>query len=159
MFTKVCYFYLMYQSDCPHGFIVSKVEKEFYYNSDQLQIAWDKLQLRETFVRGQPFPYKVEFDSSSQDGAFMMGELNIHHGPLLSVHGKITDVTDTFRGLDYFYGSYVLSFRLVRPIKLEFFKKENSIEMKLTSYVRPWFKGFWEFVNNILWKAFPRTLQ
>ena len=149
----------MYQSDCPIGFKVSKIEKEFYYDSDKLQKSWDKLQLRETFVVGQPFPYKVEFDSSEQFGKFKSGELNIHHGPLLSVHGRITDITETFRGLDYFYGSYVLSFRVVRPVKLEFFKKENCIEMKLTSYVRPWFKKFWELINNILWKAFPRTLK
>jgi hypothetical protein len=82
------------------------------------------------------------------------GELNIHHGPFLSVHGAIGEVTSHYRSLDYFYGSYVLSFRLVRPVKLEFFREGGKLKLKLCSYVRPWFRPFWWLGNKLLWAGF-----
>ena len=117
-------------------------------------MAWDKLQLRETFVKGQIPPYKVEFDSITQSGAFSIGELNIHHSPFLSVHGAIGEVSSHYRDLNYFYGSYVLSFRLIRPTRLEFFKTDNSIKVRLTTYVRPIFKPIWQFGLKFFWGTF-----
>lgn len=109
------------------------------------------------FVDGQIPPYKVEFDADSQSGSFKEEELNIHHGPLLSVHGAIGKVTNDYRDLKYFYGSSVLSFRLIRPTRLEFFRKDDTIELKLHSYVRSWLGPFWEFGNTIFWKIFGVT--
>ncbi len=142
----------------PQGFVIFDVEREFTYPEGKLTSAWKRLQRRETFTKGQIFPYQVEFVASSQEGEFLPGELNIHHGPLLSVHGRIGRVEENYRGLDYFYGSYVISFRLVRPVELEFFREGNKLKLKLRSYVKPWFIPFWRFGNFLLWSSFRFSL-
>lgn len=146
------------QPQAPQGFILDEFEREFNYSEDKISSVWKKLQRRETFTKGQLFPYRVEFAATSQEGEFSPGELNIHHGPFLSVHGAIGEVTDSYRSLDYFYGSYVLSFRLVRPVGLEFFREGSKIKVKLRSYVRPWFRPIWHFCNRILWLGFRLSL-
>jgi hypothetical protein len=135
-------------------FLTHKIDKFFKCPADKLDKVWSNLQRRETFVKGQIFPYRVEFDSEYQEGFFREGELNIHHGPFLSVHGAIGDITGSHRDLRYFYGSYILSFRLVRPIRLEFFKKADGINLQVTCLIKPWFKKPWEFLNSIFWKFF-----
>lgn len=135
-----------------------EIVKTFSFSDKQLQSAWDKLQRRETFIKGQIFPYKVEFESQKEDGPFYEGELNIHHGPFLSVHGIIGEVNSTYRDLKYFYGSYAISFRLVRPVRLEFFKEDGAIKLKMNCLVRPWFKPIWIAGNNFFWKFFKRGL-
>lgn len=145
------------QSLTPKNFNLHTFEMSWDFSSDKCQLAWDKLQLRETFVKGQ-FPlYKVEFDAPLQSGAFLPGELNIHHGPFLSVHGAIGEISPSYRDLKYFYGSYVLSFRLVRPVRLEFFKSQNSIKVKLTSYVHPIFQPIWHLGLKFFWGTFGVT--
>lgn len=138
----------------PKNFILDEYEREFSFSENKISTFWERLQRRETFTKGQFFPYKVEFAATSQVGPFLSGELNIHHGPLLSVHGAIGEVTPNYRSLNYFYGSYVISFRLVRPVSLEFFRENNKIRLKLKSYIRPWFRPFWYFGNMILWSGF-----
>jgi len=142
------------QSSCPGGFATDIFETSFSLEKTKCDQVWEKLQRRETFVKGQLPPYKVEFASGLEEGAFLEGELNIHHGPLLSVHGCIGQVSDTYRALHYFYGSYVLSFRLVRPFLLEFFRHENTIELKIHCYVVPWMLPFWRLGNKLFWKFF-----
>jgi hypothetical protein len=142
----------------PPGFIIYDYEREFHYKDSEIEAVWKRLQRRETFTKGQIFPYQVEFVSPSQEGEFAPGELNIHHGPLLSVQGTIGEVTGHYRSLDYIYGSYVLTFRLVRPVKLEFFRNENKLRLRLRSYVRPWFLPFWQLGNFCLWSSFRLTL-
>lgn len=149
----------MKQSSCPPSLSISIIERTFDFSIDKIDYAWEKLQKRETFVDGQVFPYRVEFDNDQQFGTFKSGELNIHHGPLLSVHGEIGEMNDHYRGLDYFYGSYVFSFRIVRPTQLEFFREGNQIKMKLHCYVAPWFKSIWELGNKLFWSSFHRTLS
>ncbi len=142
----------------PKNFMLDEFEREFTYSKENIDSVWSRLNHRETFTKGQIFPYCVEFDAISQDGQMRPGELNIHHGPFLSVHGAIGEVTDKYRDLNYFYGSYVFSFRLVRPLKLEFFRDNNKIKLKFKVYVRPWFKPIWHFTNFILWIMFRITL-
>jgi len=147
------------QLECPNGFVVHEYEREFHYSNEVIVSIWNKLQRRETFTKGQLFPYRVEFAASSQEGEFLPGELNIHHGPFLSVHGAIAEVSPTFRSLDYFYGSYVLSFRLVRPVRLEFSRSDNVIRLKLKVYIKPWFKPIWHFANFLMWTGFRLSLR
>ena len=142
----------------PPGFVLDEFELEFSYSDEEIASVWNRLQRRETFTKSQLFPYRVEFGGALETGEFSPGELNIHHGPFLSVHGAIGEVTNTYRGLDYFYGSYVLSFRLVRPVQLEFFRAGNKLKLKLRAFVRPWAKPFWRFGNMILWAGFRRSL-
>lgn len=143
---------------CPEGFINDEFVRIFEYPESEIESLWERLQRRETFTKGQIFPYQVNFASSSQEGQFLPGELNIHHGPFLSLHGAIGEVTPVHRSLEYFYGSYVLSFRLIRPIQLEFFREDIKIKLKLKSYIRPWFRPFWHFGNLIMWSIFKRTI-
>lgn len=142
----------------PKGFVVFDYEREFLYSPGEIDAVWKRLQRRETFTKGQIFPYQVEFVADSQEGEFLPGELNMHHGPLLSVHGVIGEVTANYRDLRYFYGSYVLSLRLVRPVQLEFIRNENRLRLRLRSYVRPWFIPFWRLGNFFLWSSFRLTL-
>lgn len=143
-----------FQTNCPDYFISHYYEQSFNLSDDKLNEVWQKLQRRETFVKGQIPPYQVEFETGLKEGNFKTGELNIHHGPLLSVHGAIGEINDHYRGLNYFYGSYVLSFRLVRPVKLEFYKESSGIKLKIHCYIAPWFKSPWEFGNRVFWKFF-----
>ena len=145
---------LISQSDCPSRMEICLVEKIFPIASVKLDGAWEALQQRETFVDSQIPPYKVEFDAPQQTGPFSVGELNIHHGPLLSVHGRIGDISSNYRDLEYFYGSYVLSFRWIRPVRLQFFKEENGIRMRLKAYVAPWMRPFWLIGNSFFWSFF-----
>jgi hypothetical protein len=138
----------------PAGFIFDEFEREFHFSREKIASVWSKLQRRETFTKGQIFPFRVEFAAASQEGEFLPGELNIHHGPGLSVHGAIGEMTQDYRSLDYFYGSYVLSFRLVRPVRLEFFRNEDKIKLKLSVYVRPWFRNIWRTGNGLFWAFF-----
>jgi hypothetical protein len=146
------------QLSCPQGFMVDDYERSFEYSEDKIVKVWKRLQRRETFTRGQLFPYRVEFAANSQEGEFSSGELNIHHGPFLSVHGAIGEVTANYRGLDYFYGSYVISFRLVRPVQLEFLREGQRLKLKLKVFVRPWFRPAWRFLNFFLWSGFRLSL-
>ena len=142
----------------PKNFILDEFETNFSYSEESVNSVWNRLNQRETFTKGQLFPYKVEFDATSQEGKMCPGELNIHHGPFLSVHGAIGEVTDHYRSLNYFYGSYVFSFRLVRPIQLEFFRDNNIIKVKFKVHVRPWFRPVWHLINFVLWTFFRITL-
>ncbi len=145
---------MKYQITTHPDFISHEVNKFFPCSKSKIENVFANLQKRETFVKGQIPPYKVEFDSPIQSGDFETGELNIHHGPLLSVHGVIGEITDHYRDLKYFYGSYILSFRLVRPVRLEFFKEKDGIRLKITCLIKPWFKKPWEILNDIFWKFF-----
>lgn len=147
------------QITVPAGFVLDEYQREFLFPDGAMAQIWDRLQRRETFTNSQIFPYRVEFAAASQEGEFSPGELNIHHGPFLSVHGSIGEVTSSYRGLDYFYGSYVLSFRLVRLVKLEFIRDGNTLRLKLRSYVRPWFRPIWHFGNFLLWTSFRFSLR
>lgn len=129
-------------------------KKTFKFSESRRDSIWEKLQRRETFIKGQLPPYKVEFESGETRGRFNSGEKNIHHGPLLSVHGEIGELTNEYRALHYYYGSYVLSFRLIRPTLLEFFKNQDGIEVRLHCYVYPAFQKIWRFSNNIFWSLF-----
>ncbi len=144
----------MKNSDCPKFMKKDIFKIHFKLSEEKKNKTWLKLQKRETFVKGQVPPYRVEFESGLSEGDFYEGEKNIHHGPLLSVHGEIGKVTDEYRSLHYYFGSYVLSFRLIRPVLLEFTKDADGIEMTLHSFVKPWFHAFWRFGNRVFWKNF-----
>lgn len=148
---------MIIQSQCPKGFIENIYQTEFSLSKEKCDQVWDSLQKRETFTKGQIPPYRVEFDSESQEGYFKSGELNIHHGPFLSVHGVIGEISSSYRDLKYFYGSYIISFRFIRPTRLEFFRKDNTIQLKIHCYLKPWVKPIWNTINNIFWKFFGIT--
>ena len=131
----------------------------WHFSKSTSQKIWDRLQKKETFTKGQIPPYKVDFESGQNVGQLETGELNIHHGPLLSAHGIIGEINDTYRDLKYSYGSYVFSFRLVRPVRLEFFKDNNVIKLKFTCQVHRFFFFIWHALSEIFWRQFGLSLR
>ena len=143
----------------PHKMRAHSFKLRWRFSSTATDLIWERLQKRETFTKGQLPPYQVEFESGETTGRFYPGELNIHHGPLLSAHGVIGEMTETYRDLKYIYGSYAISFRLVRPVRLEFFKKSNAIELKFTVQVAKWFYYPWHLMSEFFWRQFGWSLK
>ncbi|MEL7148187.1 MAG: hypothetical protein AAFO69_17565, partial [Bacteroidota bacterium] len=69
-----------------------------------------------------------------------------------------TEISDNYRDLQYFYGSYAISFRLVRPFRLEFSTVEHddqtTINCTISSYVKPSFYKIWDKMNRLFWSRF-----
>ncbi len=127
--------------------------------------VWSWLNDPATFTEGQVWPFRVEF----VDGGFEPGVLNVHHGPLLNVAGVIGEVRDPrpgvtgYRDLKYFYGSYTISPRLVRPTRLQFWAEETIsagtlVTLQLDSLVRRPFVRLWDVSQGIFWARFPRWM-
>lgn len=127
-------------------------------------VVWAWLNDPATFTDSQMWPFRVEF----VDGGFEPGVLNVHHGPFLNVAGVIGEVRDprpgavAYRDLKYFYGSYAISPRLVRPTRLRFWAEETVsaagtlVTLQLDSLVRRPFKRPWDISQRIFWSRFPR---
>lgn len=108
----------------PSRFIPHVHEHAFTVNAP-LTRCWRWLNTPETFTRGQLPGFRVEFvDPHGGPGDFRVGVLNAHVGPGLVAAGVLTRVDNPAlaprltRELAYFYGSYVLSGRLIRPTRL-----------------------------------------
>lgn len=122
--------------------------------------CWNILNRMETFTEGQLFPYKVEF--LAEDGEpprFETGVWTNHHGPLLNVCGQIGKmIPNSFRELNYCYGSYVCSCRIIRPVKLQFFFEDlqdsTKITLQLDCYVHRVIYPLWTTVQSIFWSGF-----
>ena len=104
--------------------------------------VWNWLNTMKTFSSGQVPPYRVEFVNPNRqaDPSFKEGVYTNHHGPLLSACGVIGEMRkNEYRDLQYFYGSYMISFRLIRPTRLQFWLEakgsQTQIKMVLDSYV------------------------
>ena len=142
----------------PEKFKLHTFKKEFQSPYEESQI-WNWLNDPKTFTENQFWPYRVEFlRDENQKHDFEKGVLNTHHGPLLSLSGEIGDITPHYRDLLYYYGSYVFSFRLVRPFRLEFWTEDKgdhrSVKMQLSSYVLPSFYKLWNWGQNLFWGRF-----
>ncbi len=148
----------------PPGFVTSRYESSFRIGAARDRV-WSWLEDPATFVDGQVFPYRVEFvspDPATPPG-FHVGGLNIHHGPFLHLPGTLTEIREgEYRDLQYFYGSYVLSPRLVRPTRLEFWVEgepdTTRVTLSLTSFVRRGFAPVWARGQRWFWARFPRFM-
>ena len=101
---------------------------------------------------------------SSEPGVppgFEVGGLNLHHGPLMCFAGMLTEIREgEYRELCYFYGSYVLSLRWIRPTRLEFWVDDaegssTRVRLRVESHVRPGLAGLWTRAQRIFWARFP----
>ena len=151
----------------PRGFVEHVYERSFVV-AQPIERVWGWINDPATFTQGQVWPYRVEF----VDGGFEPGVLNVHHGPLLNAAGVIGEVRDpepgvvAYRDLKYFYGSYALSPRLVRPTRLRFWAAEVSypaggtrVSLALDSLVRGSFVPIWELSQRIFWSRFPLWMR
>ena len=154
-------------SGAPAGFVPHAYRRAFHvpYSEDRV---WNWLNDPATFTEGQVWPFRVEF----VDGGFEPGVLNVHHGPLLNFAGAIGEVREPdagvvgYRDLKYFYGSYAISPRLVRPTRLQFWvdPREGSDEgtlltLQVDSLVRGWFTKPWDLSQRVFWQRFPRWMD
>lgn len=128
--------------------------------------VWNWLNDPNTFTNGQIPPYRVEFASADLETprGFQVGGLNMHHGPGLLASGTLTEIREgEYRDLQYFYGSYVVSVRLVRPTRLQFWLEESAngtqVTMQLDSLVNGWFEFLWELGLRGFWMFFARWMR
>ena len=146
----------------PHAFSLS------FGVSAPRERVWAWLEDPATFVDGQVWPYRVEFTSGDErPPGFHVGGLNIHHGPFLHLPAVLCEIEEgCFRDLRYFYGSFVLSPRLVRPTRLRFWVEDESgeagggtlVRLRLDSFVRAGFTRSWSWGQRLFWSRFPRWL-
>ncbi len=147
----------------------SHFKKNVYEISFKLPItqkkAYEWLLKKTTFTRGQLPPYKVEFIPESSDPFMRLGDFTNHHGPLIQFAGVMTEITSSYRRLDYLYGSYALSFRLIRPMCLEVWvdevdstsateKSKALVKLKLTTGVHKYFNLIWTGLMKFFWPQF-----
>ncbi len=140
----------------PPRFLCTVFEWDFTVPASRERV-FDWFNDPKTFTSGNPFPYRVEFVGAPENPSpgFVSGVQTAHHGPLLLFAGEIGEVRrPEYRDLPYYYGSYVISLRLVRPVRLEFFFSSQSkdvtlVKLKMTSYVRPFFLPFWNFAQRV----------
>jgi hypothetical protein len=122
-----------------------------------VEAVWAWLSRKDTFTRGQIPPYRVEFMGDEEDVSFGQGNYNNHHGPFLHLPAYVTIMNaPTFREMQYLYGSYVLSYRLIRPISLtmsvEADGDSTKVIVELRAYTRPLVQSIWESLNRVFWK-------
>jgi len=155
-------FLAMYLQSQPKDFIESSYSFDFEIDAPAKDV-WKWLNNPRTFTDTQIWPYKVEFYSPDPENipdGFHQGVFNIHYGPMINFAGKITEIGANYRDLQYFYGSYALSIRWVRPYRLEFWTTEKegktTIKCKVSYWVKPWIEGAWMNLQKLFWVTFPR---
>jgi len=149
------------------GFVAHQYRFSVDVPGTQQQI-WDWLNDTATFTKGQIWPYRVEFVSPDPDHipeAFAEGVLNVHHGPWLNFAGVLTEIRpNEYRDLQYFYGSYALTQRWIRPNRLQFWlsplaKGGTTITCQVDSYVKPFISGAWTTAQRLFWSQFKTQLK
>ena len=126
-----------------------------------VETVWSWLNDPDTFTSGQVPPYRVEFASADIDvpRGFQVGGLNMHHGPGLLASGTLVElVENSYRDLQYFYGSYILSVRLVRPTRLQFWVEPKGagtlVRVHFDTLVQGWFDLVWDVGCKSFWWMF-----
>lgn len=147
----------------PPNFVKHTYQQEWDVNCDE-QKMWAWLNSVSTFRDNQALPYVVEFldPESPQDPQFRVGVDTNHYGPFLNAAGVITQMdTLKYRDLQYYYGSFVFSFRLVRPVRLEFFydSSNKKLKMVMTNYVRSFFVSLWQTLLGWFWPRFGKWMN
>lgn len=149
----------------PPGFAPHAYEKSFA-TPHARPAVWAWLCDPATFVEGQVWPFRVEFVHPQTGAAagFESGVLTVHHGPLMSFAGVLGEIRPpAYRDLRYFYGSYAVSLRLIRPTRLQFWLGEaprggTTVRLRLDSFVRPWLARPWTAAQGLFWDRFPRWM-
>lgn len=146
------------QQGVPKGFKRVSYEHRWPVTVDTERM-WAWLNAVETFRDGQVGPFVVEFiDPKSPDKPqFRTGVQTNHYGLFLNAAGVIGEIRHLeYRDLQYYYGSYVFSFALVRPTRLQFFfnRQKNELKMQLDAFVRPWFERVWLWGMGVFWPRF-----
>ena len=121
-----------------------------------IENVWYWLNDPQTFINSQFPPYRVEF---MQD-TFEVGVLNNHHGPGLNLPAVITVMeAPVLRDMQYLYGSYVISLRMIRPTFIRFELQSidagrTDIQLTLSSWVHPLLYRLWTMAQSLFWRGF-----
>lgn len=108
-----------------------------------------------TFTDTQIPPWRVEF----LGGGFAEGVVTTHHGPLLHLPGVIGEVREgEYRDLQYLYGAYAVSFRLLRPTRLQMRVDDAPdgcrVEVQIDALVHPRLVRPWALSQRLFWRRF-----
>ena len=147
----------------PPGFLDHKYSFSRKIKASETTI-WNWLNQMDTFTKHQVWPYKVEFyspDPAKIKEGFNEGILTNHIGPFINFPGKITSILVNYRDLQYFYGSYAISHRIIRPYRLEFSTLKQTegftiLNCTLRSYVKPGWIRFWQLGLKFFWSSFKK---
>ncbi|MEM9985059.1 MAG: hypothetical protein AAF804_08175 [Bacteroidota bacterium] len=140
----------------------------FIVSAASSERVWAWLNNPETFTKGQVPPYRVEFVSPDPENiapGFHVGVQTVHHGPFLNFAGVINEIREgEYRDLQYYYGSFALSLRWIRPLRLQFWVEElepgiTRVRGQVDSYVKPWIFAAWTWAQQIFWGSFGRLLR
>ena len=148
------------------GFVLDVYEHEWTIQRPR-DAVWAWLCDPSTFVDGQIWPYRVEFEADEQGpGGFRPGVFNTHSGPGINFAGVIGEIRPgEYRDLQYFYGSYAISHRLVRPTRLQFWAEDGPTEgstvlrLQVDCHVRKRFVGPWSRVMSLFWPRFGKWAE
>ena len=150
-----------HRRDAPaSGFVPHSFARTFEIAARREDV-WGWLNDPETFTKGQPWPYFVEFVG----GGFEPGVQNTHTGPLLHCCGEIGEVrAPSYRDLRYHYGAYVLGMRWIRPTRLQFWidadgPERTRVKAQLDSHCRPWLRGIWTLGHRCFWRLFGWSMR
>jgi len=151
----------------PPGFVHHAYEDTFT-SEHARDVVWDWLCNPRTFTESQLWPYRVEFvdpDTGAPAG-FREGVLTAHHGPGISFAGRLTEIRPgAYRDLQYFYGSYAFSLRLIRPTRLQFWCEDapgggTEVSVRLDSFVRPALVPLWAWgQRTFMWDRLPNWMD
>lgn len=147
----------------PPGFEEQVYEFEFEINANERQV-WKWLNDTKTFTHNQIWPYKVEFYNPNdlfKKAGFEEGVVTNHFGPFINFAGILTEIQpEKYRDLQYYYGSYAVSFRWIRPYRLEFethsLNGQTKIKGRISCYVKPFIAKIWLKLQKIFWKRFQK---
>lgn len=143
----------------PPGFTTLPYEHEWHLDFDRDEV-WEWLCDPGTFIDGQVWPWEVEFLPDEQGpGDFRPGVYNAHTGPFMSFAGILGEIEEgRYRDLHYFYGSYALSFKLFRPIRLWVDDRPGgtAVRLRVDAHVRTWAEGIWKWLMKTYWPLFGR---
>lgn len=157
--------FAMVPHTAPAGFVEHRYRKTFVVDQPRAKV-WGWLNDPATFVDGQVWPYFVEFVSvDGNPPGFYEGGINTHHGPFINFAGMMTEIREEeYRDLQYFYGSYFLNARIVRPTRLQFWVEDHAdgqtkVTLQLDSLVAGWFRPMWQMGQQFFWGGFPRWMR
>ncbi len=143
----------------PEHFVRHEFVRHFHVDLP-LADVWAWLNDPETFIRGQIWPWRVEFIG----GGMEPGVLCNHTGPWMNFPAIIGEVREpVYRDLQYLYGAYAISHRLVRPKRLQFWTKARpsggtDVRIALECYTHRRFARIWSGMQRLFWARFPRWM-
>ena len=123
--------------------------------------VWAWLCDPKTFTQGNLPPWRVEFLPGWEGGPadFTPGVYNNHHGPFMNLPAVITEVrAPEYRAMEYLYGSSVITLRMIRPTRLQFWLEDvdgkTRVTLQLDSLVHRFWGWFWTLSQSIFWWSF-----